>query len=375
MKIAVFCDLLPTLLNLRGRMVRRMSELSDEVIVVAQPADAELIHQLREECNAGFFPVEMDRTGMNPIRDNKYRKTISKFLSDFKPDHTFAFQAKAAVYSSIAAKSFPNIKTTVLFPGLGYLFSENGSFKDQIIRMLGKQLYRYAFNQVDNFIFQNPDDIETLRSANIIKDNSDVTLVNGSGVPLDQYQVADHVLEPLRFLFMGRLLWEKGVQEFCDAARIVNEKFGGKTVFQILGPLDSNPSAVSKAELDKLCNECGVEYLGVTKDVRPYLAKASVFVLPSYYMEGTPRSILESMSMGRPIISADSRGCREPVENGINGYLVPPRDSSGLADAIQQFVVNPELVETMGKSSRKIAEDKYDVEKVNQSIMVAMGLV
>ena len=356
-------------------MVERMSELADELVVLAQPADPEFVTQLKNVCGAEFIPTPLDRTGLNPLKDRGYRKQLSSFLEDFQPDHTFAFQAKAAMYSSIAAKRYPKITTTVLFPGLGYLFSESGTLKDKVIRRLGWQMYRYAFNKVDNFIFQNPDDIETLVAAGIVKDRSKVNLVNGSGVPLEEYPFSPPVTKPIRFLFMGRLLWEKGVREFAEAAKRIREEVSDEAEFQILGPLDSNPSAISKAELDDVCESGGVEYLGVTQDVRPFLAKTSVFVLPSWYMEGTPRSILESMSMGRPIITADSRGCREPVEHGVNGFLVSPQDSGELFEAMKRFIEKPDLLGSMGRASREIAEDRYDVAKVNESIMSAMGLI
>lgn len=355
-------------------MVAAMAEIADEVVVVAPPSSSELVEQLKLECGAEFFPIEMDRTGINPLRDQAYRKSISEFLNDFGPDYTFSYQAKAAVYSSIAAKSFPEIQTTVLFPGLGYLFAESGNFKDKLVRMLGKYLYRYAFSRVNNFIFQNPDDIQTLRTAGVISAASKVTLVNGSGVPLDQFQYQRPVTEPVRFLYMGRLLWEKGVGDFCSSAKMINETYQGQAEFVILGPLDSNPSAISESQLNQMCDDSNVEYLGVTQDVKPYLENTSVFVLPSYYMEGTPRSILESMAMGRPIITTDSRGCREPIQDGVNGFLVQPKNPTMLYDSMAKFINDRTLIVSMGQSSRQIAEEKYDVRKVNNAILNSMGL-
>jgi glycosyltransferase involved in cell wall biosynthesis len=144
---------------------------------------------------------------------------------------------------------------------------------------------------------------------------------------------------------------------------------------QLLGPLDVNPTAITKKEIEHWDKEGIIEYLGETKDVRPYIAEASVFVLPSYYREGTPRSVLEAMSMGRPIITTDAPGCRETVQEGVNGYLVPVKDHIALKKAMERFVLQPELIPVFGLASRRIAEEKYDVNKVNRIILEEMGLL
>ncbi len=146
-----------------------------------------------------------------------------------------------------------------------------------------------------------------------------------------------------------------------------------EVAFSLLGPYDSNPAAIKPEDVEGWVEEGVIEYLGETDDVRPYLADAGVYVLPSY-REGTPRSVLEAMSMGRPVITTDAPGCRETVEDGVSGFLVPARDAEALAGAMEKFIKNPELIGQMGAQSRKIAEDKYDVHKVNKVILSAMGL-
>ncbi len=375
MKVAIFCDLLPTLLNLRGRLVRAISDVADEVVVTANPAESHLIARLKNELGAEFVPIEMDRCKINPVRDYSYYRNLIRFIKNVQPDCSFSYQPKANVYSSIAARSFPELRTNVLFAGLGYLFSDEGGVKDKLVRRMSRTMYRFAFKEVDHFFLQNPDDLNTLKSKRIIPAQAKATVVNGSGVPLDWYEMAPPVFEPVRFLFMGRLLWDKGIGEFFDAARQLSKKWGAQVEFQMLGPVDSNPFAITQSDLDRRCRESQVKYLGATDDVRPYLREASVFVLPSFYMEGTPRSILEAMAMGRPVITTDSRGCREPITDGENGFLVEPRNPDSLAVAMTRIIENRDLIRTMGVAGRKVAETRYDVELVNRSMLQAMGLV
>jgi glycosyltransferase involved in cell wall biosynthesis len=174
-------------------------------------------------------------------------------------------------------------------------------------------------------------------------------------------------------LFAGRLLREKGVLEFVEAARRIKAKYP-ETRFIVLGGLDTNPGAIPRKKVEGWVKEGLIEWPGHVADVRPYLAQASVFVLPSYYREGVPRSIQEAMAMARPIITTDAPGCRETVIQGVNGFLVPVRDVDALVSAMERFINEPELIERMGKESRRIAEERFDVHKINRVLLEAMGL-
>ena len=203
--------------------------------------------------------------------------------------------------------------------------------------------------------------------------------------------LAHYGLAPLptsfRFLMIGRLLGDKGVREYVRTARIIKKRTP-EASFALAGPLDPNPASVTQAELNQWINEGVIDYLGVLDDVRPAFENCSVYVLPSY-REGTPRTVLEAMSMGRPVITTNAPGCRETIKmlpgqsldknsgemiQGDNGFLVPVKNVEKLVQAMEQFIVHPELIYQMGKRSRKIAEEKYDVHKVNEVIMRAMGL-
>jgi len=196
-------------------------------------------------------------------------------------------------------------------------------------------------------------------------------LVNGSGVDLAHYDLAPLPEAPV-FLFIGRLLTDKGIVEYAEAARQVKARYP-EARFLVAGWLDSNPTAISQQQLDGWINDGIIEFLGKLDDVRPAIGQCAVYVLPSY-REGTPRTVLEAMSMGRPVITTDAPGCRETVIDGRNGFLVPVKAIDELAEAMIKLAGDSGLREIMGKESRLIAEDKYDVHKVNRSMLRQLGL-
>ena len=219
--------------------------------------------------------------------------------------------------------------------------------------------------------FQNPDDEKDFTRLGIVRDRNKIVRINGSGVDTRHFHKAPLPQDDPVFLFIGRMLTEKGIAEFVEAAKKVKEDHP-EARFIAVGPHDASlPHSVSITRLDQWKSETVVEFVDNVKDVRPWLVKCSVFVLPSY-REGTPRSVLEAMSVGRAIITSDAPGCRETVVDGDNGFLVSPKEVAPLAEAMERFLKAPELMERMGERSRKIAEEKYDVRKVNHVIMEAM---
>jgi glycosyltransferase involved in cell wall biosynthesis len=200
--------------------------------------------------------------------------------------------------------------------------------------------------------------------------------VNGSGVDISEYAVAPLPtmgdVPTARFLLIARLLGDKGIREYAQAAAIVKAKYP-QVQFDLVGWIDDNPNAIQQHELDSWVNEGVFNFLGRLADVQPAIAACSVYVLPSY-REGTPRTVLEAMAMGRPIITTDAPGCRETVIDGYNGYLVPVKAVEELASAMEKFILNPELIVSMGAASRTLAEKKFDVHSVNQAMLQAMGL-
>jgi len=197
--------------------------------------------------------------------------------------------------------------------------------------------------------------------------------VPGSGVDLDHYGTAPIPAGPVRFLMIARLLHSKGLSEYAEAARRLRGRYP-EARFALLGPPDPSPAGVDAAQVEQWRREGAIRYLGEARDVRPYLAAASIFVLPSWYREGLPRTILEAMATGRAVITTDMPGCREPIEPGVNGYIVPPRDAEALAMAMERFLLRPELVARMGARARETAMERFSVERVNDILLSTMRL-
>ena len=196
--------------------------------------------------------------------------------------------------------------------------------------------------------------------------------VRGTGVDLSEWTPAPPVMEPVTFVLAARLLREKGIAEYAEAARQVKARHPHAR-FVLLGDLDPNPGGLSRTEVDAWVTEGVLEWPGHV-DVKPWLAQASVYVLPSYYREGVPRSTQEAMAMGRPVITTDAPGCRETVIHGENGFLVPVRDAATLAERMLHFIEQPALVRTMGMRSRQLAEERFNVTDINARLLVVLGI-
>jgi glycosyltransferase involved in cell wall biosynthesis len=309
---------------------------------------------------------------MNPMRDVRTVRALTALYREVQPDLVLTYAIKPVIYGSIAARLAGVPRVCSLITGLGYSFGMT-TWRQRALNPVVRSLFRLALASNEVVFFQNPDDLRQFVEAGLAKDRQAV-LVNGSGIDLDYFSVAPLPKGAPVFLLSARLIWEKGVGEYVEAARALKARYPAAR-FRLFGPLDPNPAAVSRGQLDAWCAEGVIEYLGsTTDDVRPAIAGASVFVLPSSYREGTPRSILEALAMGRAIVTTDAPGCRETVVRGENGFLVPTKDSTALADAMERFLRDPGLVAPMGARSREIAEEKYDVHLVNRVMMRAMGL-
>ncbi|MEE9886271.1 MULTISPECIES: glycosyltransferase family 4 protein [Acinetobacter calcoaceticus/baumannii complex] len=325
----------------------------------------------------GAKPItyQLSRGGLNPFADIASTYQLIRKIKVIKPDIVFSYFAKPVIYGTLAA-SFARIPRIIgMLEGLGYTFTEQPegqSSKTKLVRNIQVLLYRLAFPRLDDMIFLNPDDEKDLIHTYTLPVKN-VHILGGIGLDLKDYSYNPAPVDPVNFLFIGRLLKEKGIFEFIDAIKIVKHKFPN-TKFTILGGLDSqNMGALSKSQLDELIAEGLFEYPGHVSNVKDWIANSSVFVLPSY-REGVPRSTQEAMAMGRPVITTDVPGCRETVEDGGNGFLVPKWDPEALADKMCYFIENPEQVNIMGLKSYEIAQEKFDAEKVNAKLIDIMGL-
>jgi glycosyltransferase involved in cell wall biosynthesis len=358
-----------SLLNFRRELLAEMVARGHEVVAgAAGPADD--VESGLAALGVQYYNIPIQRAGLNPIRDWQTLSALGQLYAWKRPDVVLAYTAKPVIYSGLAARH-GKPAVFAMITGLGYGFG-SGSLRQLLIGFVMKKLYRAALRNCAGVFFQNPDDRELFSNRQLVSKRTPVHMINGSGVNLDWYAQAPLPSEPT-FLLVARLLVEKGVRQYAEAAAMVRAKFPVARCL-LVGDVDPNPSSIRVEELDSWQTSGAIEYLGRLEDVRPAYARASVYVLPSFYREGTPRSVLEAMAMGRPVITTDAPGCRETVVDGLNGFLVPVKNSEALAEAMEKFIKNPALIPRMGQESLRMAREKYDVHKVNKVILEAMGL-
>jgi len=367
--IASFPD---SLIKFRGPLLRALVAKGLDVHVAAPDlADVPDIRTELEALGITLHGISLKRTGTNPVADLATVAELWRLMRRIRADYVLGYTIKPVIYGSMAAwlANVPN--RFALVTGLGYAFTGEASGKRCLLRRLIQRLYRFGLSKSRKVFFQNPDDEALFRQLGLLPADIPSCVVNGSGV-----DVADYALAPLpekpSFLLIARLLGDKGVREYAQAARKVKAQYPD-AVFRLVGWIDDNPDAISQQELDGWVNTGTVEFLGKLADVRPAIADCNVYVLPSY-REGTPRTVLEAMAMGRPVITTDAPGCRETVTDGDNGFLVPVKAVDELAAAMVRFIENPELVAGMGERSRLVAEQKYDVHRVNEFMLGEMGV-
>jgi glycosyltransferase involved in cell wall biosynthesis len=368
-KIIILSTYAYSLLNIRGDMMAAMAALGHQIIAAA-PEDESAWSTAFQQKGFRYIAVPIQRTGLNPFKDIRTLFSLYRMFRKEKPDVLFAYQAKAVAYGCLAAKLAGVREIFSMIAGLGSIFQLKG-IKGAVIRSILVSQYKAALACCQKVFFQNPDDAEDFVKRHLVKPSKAV-LVHGSGVNMVRFCPRSIPSEPV-FLFVGRLLRDKGLLEYLEAARLVKKNFPGAR-FMVLGSLETNPMAVSAEELAPFEADGSVELLGFTTDVRPYLEACSVFVLPSY-REGTSRAVLEALAMGRPVITTDAPGCRETVRNGINGWLVPVRDAKQLAEKMAWMIQHPEEGRSMGQESLRICRERFDVNEVNRVILKAMGMV
>ena len=334
---------------------------------------------LKQIESLGAIPMtyELNRGGLNPLSDIVATYKLSKKIREIKPDLVFSYFSKPVIFGTIAAKLAKVPKIIGMLEGLGYTFTEQPeglAKKTELIKKVQVLLYKFALPQLDKLIFLNPDDPKDLIDQYAINVRK-VEVLGGIGLNLKEYpcQPIINIQQPINFLFIGRLLKEKGIHDFLNAAKIVKEKYP-ETQFTVLGAIDPhNLGALTQSELDELISSNIIDYPGHVDNVKDWIAKSHVFVLPSY-REGVPRSTQEAMAIGRAVITTDVPGCRETVEHGVNGFIVAKWNPEALAEKMIYFIEHPEQIEKMGYESYKIAQDKFDAEKVNQRLLNILGL-
>lgn len=317
--------------------------------------------------------IPMQRTGMNPLTDLCTLIALWQLMRKLKPHYVLGYTIKPVIYGTLAAWLARVPQSFALITGLGFAFMGEEDNQRSRVRAVVQGLYRTALRHCQTVFFQNPDDEALFRQLKIVSAGANTCVVNGSGVDVSLFEVAPFAENAApRFLLIARLLGDKGVREYAQAAEQVKQQYPDAQ-FDLVGWVDVNPNSIAQVELDQWVAAGTVNFLGRLSDVRPAIKDCSVYVLPSY-REGTPRTVLEAMAMGRAVITTDAPGCRETVVDGDNGFLIPVKDADALAQAMLRFIEQPELIAQMGERSRVIAEEKYDVHKVNAQMLKGMGL-
>lgn len=339
-------------------------------VIACVPNASQAIQQKLADLGIAYLDVNLNRTGLNPFYDLGTIFQLYKIFKLIKPDQVFAYTGKPVIFGSIAAKLAGVPQIYSMITGLGSYFIHQ-DFKSWVIGKIMRTLYKIALCFNTKVFFHNPDDIADFAKYKIFNDPSRTVLTNGSGVNLAHFSQLPLPSDHIRFLLITRFIAAKGVMEYLTVAKQLKQIYP-HVEFLLVGWFENKDEAIHPSVIQQYIDEGVIQYLGKLDDVRPALARSSVFVLPSY-REGTPKTVLEAMACGRAIISTDVPGCRETVVVGENGFLVPARDIAALRSSIEKFIMNPTIIATMGQRSRDLAEAKYDVNKVNAVIFKAMG--
>ncbi len=357
-----------SIVNFRGELVRRIGNLEYQVFALASEADSKEIENI-EKLGAKYINYPIFRNGLNPYHDILTLLSLIKILAKVQPKVVLSYTIKPIIWGGLAAR-FTNVKSFyAMVTGLGYAFQKGGRAKS-LLNTLVKFLYRSALKKSKGVIFQNRDNMQVFIDEGIVPKEK-CFLVNGSGVDLSHYNLSPLPSTP-HFLLIARLLGDKGIREYAQAAKLVKQKYP-EAVFELVGPEDPSPDGIKLDEVQQWTESGAIKYSGETTDVRPFIENCAIYVLPSYH-EGMPRTVLEAMAMGRPILTTDVPGCRETVIDGKNGWLVEKANVEQLAEKMIWFIDNQDKWQEMGKISHAMAYEKFDVHKVNAEILKIMGL-
>lgn len=351
--------------NFRGGLVQALAANGYDPVVVA-PADADSVEQRLAELPIERVPVRVQRSGLNVLADFRLLLSYRRILKQTQAAAFLGFTIKPNIYGCLAARSL-GIPALANISGLGTVFIKPGP-----LLLLVTRLYRAAFRRAAVVFFQNPDDRSLFVERRIVRAEQ-AALLPGSGIDLERFTPVPMPSGPLTFLLIARVLADKGVREFVEAARLLRPSLPDAR-FQLLGPIDhENRTAIPLAEVQSWVDEGTIEYLGETGDVRPFIEKASAVVLPSY-REGLPRSLLEAGGMGRSLIATDVPGCREVVEEGVNGFLCAARDAGSLAEAMRRFAdLRVEQQRAMGAAAWAKVQDRFNEEFVVRAYLDALA--
>ncbi len=371
-RIAILLNTSWYIYNFRKNLIKAMISKGYQVIAIAPKDD---YSQKLIDLGCEYHELDFDSKSKNPLTDLLLIKRINKKLKEVSPDLLLNFTIKPNVYGTLAASRL-KIPCINNIAGMGTLFS--GNF---ISKILFKTLFKISQRNASTVFFQNPDDYKELTESNIVEEKKS-KLLPGSGVDLlnFKYTPAQSTDSRIIFLLVARMIYPKGIKELIEATQLLRDKGYHNLEVHLLGETGvNNPTAIPKQVFDEYCNKEFVTYLGKTDNVLPYIQDASAVVLPSYYREGTPRSLLESLAVGRPIITTNMPGCKETITHGVNGFICKPESTNDLAIQLEKFIkLDPNAKLLMGEESRKLAETKFDekiviskyLEEINKILII-----
>ncbi|MFX1825171.1 glycosyltransferase family 4 protein [Acinetobacter sp. AS5] len=377
-KIAIIGSTAYNLYNFRKDFIFACLEQGHQVYAFVSEYDDQWLDIIK---NLGATPIsyQLSRGGLNPLSDLYSIFQLINKIKEIQPDIVFSYSTKPIIYATLAA-----YKTNVpyiygMIEGLGSPFTihkHGQSLKTKFIRFVQISLYRLAFPYLDKIIFLNRDDPKDLvHHYNLPHKNNAIEVLGPIGLNLQEYAYTKWDTEKnLSFIFIARLIAEKGIFEYLEAARIVKEKYPDIT-FKIIGGLDpENPTGLKQAQLDQLIETGIIEYAGFVKDVNQRIRESAVFVLPSYYREGVPRSTQEAMAIGRPVITTDVPGCNETVVDGVTGFLISKWDVNALVKKMIYFIEYPEQVNKMGYQGFLYAKKNFNADHINHRLLQILGM-
>lgn len=384
MKILIISGNDRSLINFRGPLIAALVGDGHEVVACA-PEETPTVPCQLKSLGARFTPVNFARAGLNPFADVLSLHRIKAVLRQERPDAVLTYTIKAVIYGTLAARQLEIPRIYTLITGLGAAFHTAG-LKGWLLSLLATRFFRCALPRCTHVMVQNREIAEFLLDRRMVQERNRLTVVPGSGVDTVQFPAMPF---PVRatpcFLLLGRLLKDKGIVEYVEAAREVRRIIPAAR-FLLIGDFDPNPAAITPDQLEAWKGEGVIEHHFLKADVRPFLAQCTTYVLPSYH-EGMPRSVLEAMATARPVVTTDAIGCRETIFGvnraqfptqgwyaGENGLLVPVCSRRELAAALLYLAKNPQLAEAMGRRGRELAEQYFDVQKVNALMIETMKL-
>ena len=369
--ILIACDSPRSLLDFRGKLIEDLIT-EHKVSIFTPEIDQQEIRNRLHQMKVKVYESKLNTSNVSILADLKYILQLHSLIKATKPDIFFPYAFKPVIYGSLVA-NFRKVKCiTPMLTGLGYNYLDLNT-KRTLVQNITRFLLRLSLKANDRMriIFQNTDDYNTLLKANTITRKNKAYVVNGSGVDLKHYDYSRPDVKNISFLMIARLINAKGINEYYEAAKIIKTKYPDVT-FNLIGPYDDNIDAINVELYKKIKTDGVINYIGLVTDVRPYISNSSVIVLPSYYGEGVPRCILEGMAMGRAVITSNSVGCKETINPDLkktNGFLIPIRNVRELISKMEYYILHPDDIIKFGLNGRSYAEEKFDVNKVNQQML------